>query len=107
MIDWGRVDELRREIGDEDFAEIVQLFMSEVDDVLKRVLAGQHPGRLASDLHFLKGSALNLGFAAFGAECSRCEKLAASGRSDAIDLHGLVDTCHRSSEAFLAQGRPC
>ena len=31
MIDWTKVTELREEIGDEDFQEVVELFLEEVD----------------------------------------------------------------------------
>ena len=32
MIDWSRVEELRDKIGAEDFDEVVELFLSEVED---------------------------------------------------------------------------
>ena len=60
MIDWSRVQELRREIGEEGFAEVVELFLDEVETVIGRLAAGS--GNIsAEDMHFLKGSALNLG----------------------------------------------
>ena len=34
MIDWSRVSELREEVGEEDFAEVVELFLDEVDGVI-------------------------------------------------------------------------
>ena len=42
MIDWARVDELRAEIGAEDFAEVAALFFDEADSLLsRRVPAGE------------------------------------------------------------------
>ena len=38
MIDWKRVRELRDEIGEEDFSEVVDLFLEEVEEV------GEPPG---------------------------------------------------------------
>ena len=37
MIDWTRVEELRNEIGPEDFAEVAELFLMEVEDTLSRL----------------------------------------------------------------------
>ncbi len=63
MIDWSRIHELRDEIGADDFQEVVDLFMSEVEDSLTDLgAASTDSSRLQEQLHFLKGSALNLGF---------------------------------------------
>ena len=34
MIDWARVSELRDEVGAEDFDEVVELFLEEVDEAI-------------------------------------------------------------------------
>ena len=34
MIDWARVSELRHEVGAEDFDEVVELFLEEVDEAI-------------------------------------------------------------------------
>lgn len=65
MIDWTRVKDLHEEVGSRDFEEVVTLFIDEVETALGR-LDGD-PTR--EDLHFLKGSALNLGFAALAQAC--------------------------------------
>jgi hypothetical protein len=67
MIDWTCVSDLREEVGDEDFQEVISLFVEEVESAL----AGLDPAAPASeDLHFLKGSALNLGFTALARRCA-------------------------------------
>ena len=33
MISWERVNELRDEVGQEDFLEVVEIFLEEVDEV--------------------------------------------------------------------------
>ena len=63
MIDWSRVDDLRDEVGDEDFREVVDLFLDEVDEVIERMKHHPTHSSIEKDLHFLKGSSLNLGFA--------------------------------------------
>ncbi|SFR00803.1 histidine kinase [Poseidonocella sedimentorum] len=67
LIDWARIAELREEFGEDGFSEIVKLFMVEVEsgiDALERDVEAR-----AERLHFLKGSALNLGFSAMAVIC--------------------------------------
>ncbi|WP_415922414.1 Hpt domain-containing protein [Tateyamaria sp. SN6-1] len=108
MIDWQRVSDLREEIGAEDFGEIVPLFLDEVAGVTDSLRAGPDLSRLGEDLHFLKGSALNLGFVAFSALCDAGEKAAAAGQSDAVNVTEILDCFDASKAAFetgLAQGQ--
>lgn len=68
MIDLERVAELRRELGDEDFPEVAELFQAEVEESLEKLRTADEDEARAR-LHFLKGSALNLGFAALAQAC--------------------------------------
>lgn len=102
MIDWGRVCELRDEIGAEDFAEVVQLFLEETEKVANKLGNDTSPHAVESALHFLKGSALNLGFRDLAALCQIGEKAAAAGRSDTVDLSQVVAVYERSKRAFVA-----
>ncbi|SHH60632.1 Hpt domain-containing protein [Marivita hallyeonensis] len=80
MIDWTRVAELRDEIGAEDFDEVAELFLLEVEDTLNRLdKDGNDIVRTQELLHFLKGSALNLGFRDVSQMCSQGEIDAANG----------------------------
>jgi histidine phosphotransfer protein HptB len=54
MIDWDRLNELRSEIGDGDFAEVVELFLLEADEVIARISVSAGATALEADLHFLK-----------------------------------------------------
>ena len=78
MIDWGRANELLAEIGCEGFAEVVDLFLDEVEAVVLRLEIRPEPAQYEADLHFLKGGAWNLGFAEFGALCQDGERKAES-----------------------------
>ena len=101
MIDWDRVEELRDEVGAEDFDEIALLFLQEVDEVSARLASAPEPATLQADLHFLKGSALNLGFARLARLCAEGERLAAEGA--AVALAPLL-TCYAGSRRqFLAR----
>lgn len=102
MIDWERVRELKDEIGEDDFAEVAELFIGEVEDVMDRLRAQPDAARLEADLHFLKSSALNLGFSRLAALCQDGEHRAASGQSGAIDLAPVFECYAASKAAFLA-----
>lgn len=106
MIDWDRLNELRGEIGDDDLAEVVTVFLEEADDVVRRIATGQSAG-LEADLHFLKGSALNLGLSDLAMLCQSGEKLAAAGRGNQVNLPRVASLYEASKRRFLgalAQG---
>ena len=65
MIDARRIDELREEVGCDDLAEVVGLFCEEVEEVL----ATLDSSATVEQLHFLKGSALNIGLSQLSAIC--------------------------------------
>lgn len=72
MLDWARVSELQSDLGADDFEEIVALFMEEVEECLDQ-LTSNNNGKLAEHLHFLKGSAANLGFRDMHLMCEQLE----------------------------------
>lgn len=96
MIDWTRVTDLREEIGDEEFPEIAALFLEEADHALARFDGGNDA---AGDLHFLKGSALTLGFSDLVTDCERGEALLHEGKS--VDPDALRQVYRASRAAFL------
>lgn len=98
MIDWDRVASLREEIGALDFAEVVDMFLTESEEVVQRLIAGRPDPTLEADLHFLKGSALNLGFSELAALCSAGEKRAAAGL--AVDVPEVADSFVQTRRAF-------
>lgn len=105
MIDWERVADLRAEVGEDDFREVVELFLEEVEEVIDRLEISPVAAKFEDDLHFLKGSALNLGFRHFSALCQIGEKLAASGRGDQVDIPAVL-TSYRASKVMFLQELP-
>ncbi|MEM7075514.1 MAG: Hpt domain-containing protein [Pseudomonadota bacterium] len=101
MIDWARVAELRSEIGADDFGEVVDLFLEEVEAEVAG-LTGPVQG-LEARLHFLKGSALNLGFDRFSRLCQDGEVRAAGGDGQSVDLAAIRDAYTQSRTQFLAE----
>lgn len=57
MIDWDQVLELRDEVGAEDFGEVVDVFLEEVEQGLVDLQSAGSPAELESLLHLLKGCA--------------------------------------------------
>lgn len=102
MVDWVRVAELEDEIGKDDFAEVVQMFLEEADAAVARLAAGPPPGEVEALLHFLKGSSMNLGLASVARVCAAGERLAASGRAAEVDLAEVAAVYARVRAEFLA-----
>lgn len=100
MIDWARVIELRDEVGPSEFEPVLELFVDEVEEVVMR-LSRDDPARLERDLHFLKGSALNLGFAEFGALCQKYENQLRKGQPDAIWVDQVMRCYSASKQLFM------
>lgn len=99
MIDWARIDELKAEIGGDGFAEIVQIFLEEVDQAVDDLNGEMSTEDARAALHFLKGGALNLGFAEFSKLCQMGELKASKG--DMPDLTEILASYQASRAAFL------
>ncbi|MFT6168770.1 MAG: hypothetical protein ACJAR9_000883 [Celeribacter sp.] len=100
MIDWNRVTELRDEVGIKDFGEVVELFLEEVDEVIERLESSSDRTKIEEDLHFLKGSSMNLGLASFASLCQAGEAASAKGAADAIDLNAILTSYKLSRAEF-------
>lgn len=94
MIDWNRVQELRDEVGEDAFGEVLDLFLEEVDEVMNRLHEAPDLGCLPADLHFVRGSALNLGLKEFCAICQGLEHRLARGEPVELDvlLHSYAES---------------
>ena len=103
MIKWARVAELREEVGEEDFAEVVALFLDEVEGVLDRLRKRPARDSLEGDLHFVKGSALTLGFRSLSDICLAGERRARAAQYDQIDIPRVLETYAASKAEFIAR----
>lgn len=100
MIDWARVTQLRDEIGADDFDEVAELFLLEVEDTLSRLDAARDDvGQMQELLHFLKGAALNLGFGQVAGLCGAGESNVSDGRLR-VDIAALKSLYAQSRAAF-------
>lgn len=91
-MDWHRLDELRDEVGADALGEVLALFLEETDDMAMRLAGGGDPATLAEDLHFMKGAALNLGFAALAEACRDGETVLRSDGPHAVDIDAILDS---------------
>ncbi|KAJ57266.1 hypothetical protein ACMU_01860 [Actibacterium mucosum KCTC 23349] len=102
MLDWDRVLELKDEVGEEAFAEVVELFLEEVEEVLTRFRADGVTETIAEDLHFLRGSAMNLGFSDVAEICGAGEKSAKSLGIEMVSLQPLFESYDKSKTMLLS-----
>lgn len=101
MIDWRRVEELREEIGTDGFVEVADMFLDEAEGAVRALLAGLPPAEVEAQLHFLKGSALNLGLSDLAATCQEGERRVSSGQT--VDM-AQVAAIWQASRAGLLGG---
>ena len=100
MINQARLDELKSEVGEDDFREVVQIFCEEVEEVLSD-LETMEELDFASKLHFLKGSALNLGLDQVSAICQQAEAQVKADPAFVPDI-GAIRDCYDASKAQLS-----
>lgn len=103
MIDWKRVEELKEEIGADGFVEVADMFLDEAEGAVRALISGLPDHEVEGQLHFLKGSALNLGLSELAAICQEGERKAAAGHAALIDMM-QVATIWRASRAGLLGG---
>ena len=103
MIDWDQARTLRDDVGADDFEEVVTLFLEETQDAVDRLTNALSVETLQGDLHFLKGSALSLGFSDLSALCQTGETLAAMGKPEQVDIQPVLNCYEISKQIFLAQ----
>lgn len=102
MIDWTRLKDLRDEVGVEEFEDIVVLFMDEVDGTIEKLKSDLYTDTLEEDLHFLKGSALILGFREVSDLCQIGETEASQGRAKSVDVGAILKAYQTSRHVFLS-----
>lgn len=94
------MNELRDEVGAEDFDEVIELFLEEAGDAIE-CLRSDDGGDLEQVLHFLKGSALSLGFNALSDACQQGERDAAADKAAQVDIGAIIAIFERSRAHFL------
>ena len=99
MIDWKRMAALRHEVGEDEFAPLVELFLDEIEGAIMTMVPND-PDRMEQRLHFLKGCGLNMGLNAFCRLCDTWERMVATGLGDQLDVEALMAGCWLSSASM-------
>jgi histidine phosphotransfer protein HptB len=102
MINWARVRELKDEVGEDGFLELQAIFLAEVEEALTRLGPNRTAAELEADLHFLKGSALNIGLARLAELCHYGEQAAKTGALVPEALTTIAETYAMSRAELLA-----
>lgn len=102
MISTERLDELKSEVGEDDFGEIVALFIAESDGIVGRLREAPGPEAAEELLHALKGSALNLGFETLAALCRQGEGQTAGTDAWGARVDRLLDVYEQSKSRLAA-----
>lgn len=100
MLNLRQLHDLKSDVGDEGFAELILLFLEETDDVIARITAAGHGTDPAADYHFLRGAARNLGLDDFSQLCHEAEIAAGRGLTGTLPP-GALDAAWRDSRAQL------
>ncbi len=103
MINWTRVRALRNDVGADEFEEIVDIFLDEVDDIAANLRTVTDDHGLELHLHALKNAALNLGFIDLSDLCQKAEAQAGSGQAASVDLKSLFTCLDTSLSQFKTQ----
>jgi HPt (histidine-containing phosphotransfer) domain-containing protein len=103
MIDWGQVRELHREIGQQCFAEVQDMFFDEVGIIVSRLRNTPDSATLGADLHALKGSVVTLGFVELARLCQQGEVQVTHGDASRVDIDAILAAYEQSKLQFIAQ----
>ncbi len=103
MIDWDRISELQEEVGEEGVAEVIDIFLEEMDEGIAALSNLTAASDIAEKLHFLKGSAQNIGLSHASALCQTFEeriKADPSAFPDVASLRSSLDAARGELGAF-------
>lgn len=81
MMDTGRIQELRDEIGEEDMILVFGIFLSEAERMIARIATGLGDVDHAKAAHFLRSGALNLGLVSLAAAADGVAAVDAADRA--------------------------
>lgn len=74
MLDLDQLETLQAEVGADGFAEVADLLVCEIADGITALGTQPTGADLSAQFHYLKGSALNLGFRDFAGLCAQGEQ---------------------------------
>ena len=103
MINAARIQELKDEVGEDDLIEVIELFCEEVEEVLD-ALETTEQSQIPAQLHFLKGSALNIGLDAVSDLCKEQELRLKADPAASADIASIRAAYDTAKTALLKPG---
>jgi HPt (histidine-containing phosphotransfer) domain-containing protein len=102
LIDWPHLKELKTELGESVFCDVVMLFLDDVGVGINGLARHQDASDLQAQLHSLKGNALSLGFTNLAQQCAKSEELAVKGQHCQKELNKLSACFDESKTALIS-----
>ena len=90
-------------MGEDAVTEVVEIFFEEVEEAMLCLGSAETAAALADALHFLKGSAQNVGMSDVSAACAAQETDIRSGARNTVDL-STIKTALAKARAELLDG---
>lgn len=103
MIDMGQITELRSDLGEETFNEVVGMFLLEVQSGIEKLDPARDLAELSAEFHMLKGSSLSLGLTELAKICGEAEAKSGSGDPNCFDKQAFQMCFDQSKAALLEQ----
>lgn len=100
MVDWNRVEELKEELGEDEFPEVIEVFLEEFEETLANL---DPETATPADMHFLKGSAATLGFSDTKTLCTEAESQLKQDAEAGIDLGAILAAYFTEKADLLAR----
>lgn len=106
MLDWTRISELQDDLGEDGFAEMSELFLQEIATILDQLIPESAVTTWESQLHMIKGCALNMGLGALAGYAAQLEQNAHQTLAWDAEIVRLRDLFADSRQEFLSHFDP-
>lgn len=103
MINWKRVSELFEDFGEDGFAEVAEVFVTEARESLEKLEAADTHDAMRAEFHFLKGAAMTLGFDAIAEICADGEHRAETQQDCQLQKRLVMEQLPVTCATFLDQ----
>ena len=107
MIDWEQVATLQTAVGRDDFSTIMCVFFKEVEEANAQLTMGVTTDQFRDILHFVKGSALSVGFVELSEQCAQAEGNFAGSQQITSFWKEILTSYEKSKEHFLLNTETC
>ncbi|WP_286758633.1 MULTISPECIES: Hpt domain-containing protein [Sulfitobacter] len=107
VIDWEQVATLQTAVGRDDFSTIMCVFFKEVEEANAQLTMGVTTDQFRDILHFVKGSALSVGFVELSEQCAQAEGNFAGSHQITSIWKEILTSYEESKEHFLSNTETC